>query len=66
MEHPNTSTTEAATGVELIGANTVSLELSALLSDHVIPVFAKDNEPLISTDLHVSSAFAEHFISGLT
>jgi hypothetical protein len=31
-----------------IGANTIEVELSEIQSQHIIPVFSKDNEPLIS------------------
>ncbi|NDK54774.1 DUF3871 family protein [Pontibacter fetidus] len=44
------SETEATTSVSsaFIEANTVSIVLSELQQDHIIPVYVKDNEPLIS------------------
>ncbi|WP_162427269.1 DUF3871 family protein [Pontibacter pudoricolor] len=46
----NNNETEATTSVSssFIEANTLSIALSELHQDHIIPVYVKDNEPLIS------------------
>ena len=44
----NVAETKPFKNASFIGANTIEVELSDIQQQHIIPVFTKDNEPLIS------------------
>ena len=44
----SSATKEVASGTKFIDANTISMSLKEVREEHIIPVFSKNNEPLIS------------------
>jgi len=51
----NPETVEVGSGTTFIEANTVPMSLDHIRRSHIIPVFSKDNEPLISQTKFVSA-----------
>ena len=48
MENEVADVVETSTAKPFVNANTVAATLTELKTEHILPVFIKDNEPLIS------------------